>query len=213
MSENTEPYRIQLLRQRSLKAKSCEPQRPEPNHAETPFHRNKKARHRCRAHDTAARVRADFAKHVGDISGKYVIPGETQDLALMFVPSESVYMELHDSFDDVVQKAFRSHVVIVSPCLLMLAIHVIQQIQRDARMRGRQQIHVEVGHLVDDIALAASAASAKAFQSGQRRFAPVPSFPPKKWRNVLLASEKSNSTAMKRMIRSPSLPMCPPGWR
>ena len=36
----------------------------------------------------AARVRADFARHVGDISGKYVIPGETQDLALMFVPSE-----------------------------------------------------------------------------------------------------------------------------
>ena len=101
----------------------------------------------------AARVRADFAKHVGDISGKYVIPGETQDLALMFVPSESVYMELHDSFDDVVQKAFRSHVVIVSPCLLMLAIHVIQQIQRDARMReAADKIHVEVGHLVDDIA-------------------------------------------------------------
>jgi DNA recombination protein RmuC len=101
----------------------------------------------------AARVRADFARHVGDISGKYVIPGETQNMALMFVPSESVYMELHDGFDDVVQKAFRANVIIVSPCLLMLAIHVIQQIQRDARMReAADKIHVEVGHLMDDIA-------------------------------------------------------------
>jgi DNA recombination protein RmuC len=55
----------------------------------------------------ATRLRQDFAKHVGDIAEKYLIPGETQELALMFVPSESVYMELHDGFDDIVQKAFR----------------------------------------------------------------------------------------------------------
>ena len=58
----------------------------------------------------AARVRADIGKHVADIAQKYLIPGETQDLALMFVPSESVYAELHDGFDDVVQKAFRANV-------------------------------------------------------------------------------------------------------
>ena len=100
----------------------------------------------------AARLRQDFARHVGDISEKYLIPGETQDLALMFVPSESVYVELHDGFDDIVQKAFRANVVIVSPSLLMLAIHVIQQIQKDARMReAADKIHAEVGHLMDDI--------------------------------------------------------------
>ncbi len=66
---------------------------------------------------------------------KYLIPGETQEMAFMFVPSESVYAELHDGFDDVVQKAFRARVVIVSPSLLMLAIQVVQQIQKDARMR------------------------------------------------------------------------------
>jgi DNA recombination protein RmuC len=100
----------------------------------------------------AARLRQDFARHVGDIAQKYLIPGETQDLAFMFVPSESVYVELHDGFDDVVQKAFRSNVVIVSPSLLMLAIHVIQQIRRDARMReAADRIHVEVGHLLADI--------------------------------------------------------------
>src|SRR5712692_8395426 len=100
----------------------------------------------------AARLRQDMSRHIGDIADKYLIPGETQDLALMFVPSESVYAELHDGFDDIVQKAYRSKVVIVSPSLLMLAIHVVQQIQRDARMReAADKIHAEVGHLMDDI--------------------------------------------------------------
>jgi DNA recombination protein RmuC len=100
----------------------------------------------------AIRVRQDMARHVGDIATKYLIPGETQELALMFVPSESVYAELHDGFDDVVQKAFRAKVVIVSPSLLMIAIHVIQQIQKDARMReAAGQIQAEVGRLIDDV--------------------------------------------------------------
>jgi DNA recombination protein RmuC len=100
----------------------------------------------------ASRLRQDFGRHIADISAKYLIPGETQDLALMFVPSESVYVELNEGFNDVVQKAFRSNIVIVSPSLLMLAIHVIQQIQRDARMRdAANKIHAEVGHLMADI--------------------------------------------------------------
>jgi DNA recombination protein RmuC len=100
----------------------------------------------------AARVRQDISRHVSDIAQKYLIRGETQDLALMFVPSESVYLELHEGFDDVVQKAMRAQVVIVSPALLMLAISVIQQIQKDARMReAADQIHAEVGHLMDDL--------------------------------------------------------------
>jgi DNA recombination protein RmuC len=103
-------------------------------------------------HRAAARLRADINKHVVDIAQKYLIPGETQDLALMFVPSESVYAELYDGFDDVVQRAYRARVVIVSPSLLMLAINVIQQIQKDARMReAADKIHAEVGHLMDDI--------------------------------------------------------------
>jgi DNA recombination protein RmuC len=99
-----------------------------------------------------ARLRQDLSRHVNDIADKYLIPGETQDLALMFVPSESVYAELHDGFEDIMQKAFHSKVVIVSPSLLMLAIQVVQQIQRDARMReAADQIHAEVGHLMDDL--------------------------------------------------------------
>ena len=100
----------------------------------------------------AQRLRQDVLKHVNDIAERYLIPGETQDLALMFVPSESVYAELHDGFDDVIQKAYRAQVVLVSPSLLMLAIQVVQQIGRDARMReAAHQIRTEVGHLMGDL--------------------------------------------------------------
>jgi len=99
------------------------------------------------------RLRSDVLKHVSDIAEKYLIPGETQDTALMFVPSESVYAEIHDGFDDVIQKAYRARVVLVSPSLLMLAIQVMQQILKDARIRdAADQIRNEVMHLGDDLA-------------------------------------------------------------
>jgi DNA recombination protein RmuC len=98
------------------------------------------------------RLRNDVMKHVSDIAEKYLIAGETQDTALMFVPSESVYAEIHDGFDDVIQRAYRARVVLVSPSLLMLAIQVMQQIMRDARMRdAADQIRTEVLNLGDDL--------------------------------------------------------------
>jgi DNA recombination protein RmuC len=98
------------------------------------------------------RLRTDVLKHVNDIAEKYLIAGETQDSALMFVPSESVYAEIHDGFDDVIQKAYRARVVLVSPSLLMLAIQVMQQIMRDARIRdAADQIRNEVINLGDDL--------------------------------------------------------------
>jgi DNA recombination protein RmuC len=100
----------------------------------------------------AARLRQDVNKHVSDIAERYLIPGETQDLALMFVPSESVYAELYDGFDDLIQKAYRAQVVLVSPSLLMLAIQVMQQILKDSRMReAAHEIRTEVGYLMDDL--------------------------------------------------------------
>jgi DNA recombination protein RmuC len=102
----------------------------------------------------AQRLRADVSRHVTDIAEKYLVPGETQDLAFMFVPSESIYAELHDGFDDLVQKAYRARIVVVSPSILMLAIQVVQQIQKDARMReAADQIRDEVGRLVKDVGL------------------------------------------------------------
>jgi DNA recombination protein RmuC len=100
----------------------------------------------------AQRLRADVMKHVSDIAEKYLVAGETQDTALMFVPSESVYAEIHDGFDDIIQKAYRARVVLVSPSLLMLAIQVMQQILKDARMRdAADQIRTEVLNLGDDL--------------------------------------------------------------
>jgi DNA recombination protein RmuC len=120
-----------------------------PLEAVTAYREAKNADERRQA---AARVRADMAKHLGDIAQKYLIPGETQDIALMFVPSESVYADLHEGFDDVVQKAFRAKVVIVSPSLLMVAVHLIQQMQKEERMReAAGQIQAEVGRLIDDV--------------------------------------------------------------
>jgi DNA recombination protein RmuC len=96
-------------------------------------------------------VRADVGKHVKDIAERYLIAGETQETALMFVPSDSVYSDLVEHFDDVVQKAHRSRIVIVSPSLLMMAIQVMRSMLRDAAMR--EQAHLiqdEVAKLLDD---------------------------------------------------------------
>ena len=120
-----------------------------PLEAVTALHEAKSEDERKQA---AARLRADIGRHIADIAEKYLVPGETQDVALMFVPSESVFAELHDGFDDMVQRAYRARVMLVSPALLMLAIQVVQQIQKDARMReAADQIHAEVGHLMDDL--------------------------------------------------------------
>ena len=103
-----------------------------------------------------ARVRGDIGKHVKDIAERYLLPGETQDIALMFVPSESIYSDLVEHFDDVVQKAHRGRVVIVSPSLMMMAIQVTQAILRDQRMRDQAHaIHGEVGKLLNDVRLLA----------------------------------------------------------
>jgi DNA recombination protein RmuC len=102
----------------------------------------------CAAH----RLRQDIWKHICDIADKYLLSGETQEIALMFVPSESVYAELYDGFDDLVQKAYRARVVMVSPSLLMLAIQVMQQISKDARMhQAADLIRTEVGRLMGDV--------------------------------------------------------------
>ncbi len=102
----------------------------------------------------AARIRQDIGKHISDIADKYLVPGETQDIALMFIPSESVYADLHERFDDVVQRAQRARVMIVSPTLMVMAIQVIKQVRKDAEMReAADQIRSEVGYMMKDVRL------------------------------------------------------------
>ncbi|WP_245256538.1 DNA recombination protein RmuC [Bartonella tamiae] len=96
--------------------------------------------------------RHDLEVHVKDISHKYLIAGETQDTAFMFVPSESIFATIYEDFETIVQKANRARVIIVSPSLLMLSIQVVQAIMKDARMREQAHlIQSEVAKLMEDV--------------------------------------------------------------
>jgi DNA recombination protein RmuC len=97
--------------------------------------------------------RRDMEVHIRDIAEKYLVAGETQDTAFLFVPSESIFAEIHENFEAIVQRAHRARIVIVSPSLLMLSIQVVQAILKDARMR--EQAHLiqgEVIRLMEDVA-------------------------------------------------------------
>lgn len=97
------------------------------------------------------RLRADMIGHVQDVR-KYLVPDETQDVVLLFVPSEALYAELHERLDDVIQRAHRARVLIVSPSLLMLAIQLVQGLVRDAAMREQaHRIQKEVALLMEDV--------------------------------------------------------------
>ncbi|SFK00782.1 DNA recombination protein RmuC [Methylocapsa palsarum] len=101
----------------------------------------------------SARVRADVGKHIRDIGERYFLPDETQDIAILFVPSESLYADINEHFADVVQKAQRSRIILVSPSLLVMAVQVMQAIVRDARVREQTHIiQAEVRRLVEDVA-------------------------------------------------------------
>ncbi len=99
------------------------------------------------------RFRRDTQKHIQDIAERYHISGETHDTAFMFVPSESIFADIHERFEDIVQRAHRAQVVIVSPSLLMLSVQVVMSLLRDVQMR--EQAHViqhEVIRMMEDVA-------------------------------------------------------------
>lgn len=99
-----------------------------------------------------ARVRSDVSTHLKDIAEKYIVPGETQEMAIMFVPSESIYADLHESFEDIIQKAQRARVMITSPSLMMMAVQMLQVIVKDSRMREQAHlVQIEVGKILDDV--------------------------------------------------------------
>jgi DNA recombination protein RmuC len=101
--------------------------------------------------EAARRVRVDVARHVEAMAERYFLPGETQDTAILFVPSEAIYADLAEHFSDLVQKAHRCRIVISSPNMLMLAVQTMQAILKDVKMR--EQAHLiqrEVVHLMED---------------------------------------------------------------
>jgi DNA recombination protein RmuC len=97
-------------------------------------------------------LRTAVRKHIRDISDKYILEGETADGALMFLPSEAVYAELHANFSDVVQEGFTARVWIVSPTTCMATLNTMRAILKDARMREQTgAIRRELGLLYQDV--------------------------------------------------------------
>lgn len=102
--------------------------------------------------DAARRVRVDVTRHVEAMAERYFLPGETQDTAILFVPSEAIYADLAEHFSDLVQKAHRARIVICAPNMLMLAVQTMQAILKDVQMR--EQAHLiqrEVTRLMEDM--------------------------------------------------------------
>ena len=97
-------------------------------------------------------LRTSVRKLIKDISEKYILEGETADGALMFLPSEAVYAELHANFSDVVQEGFAARVWIVSPTTCMATLNTMRAILKDARMREQTgAIRRELGLLFQDV--------------------------------------------------------------
>jgi len=95
--------------------------------------------------------RNDVRKHVDDIADKYIIPGETSDGAVMFVPAEAVFAEIHAYHAEVVDHAMRRRVWIVSPTTLMAVLNTARAVMKD--VATREQVHIikdELGKLGKD---------------------------------------------------------------
>ncbi|MGP9789873.1 DNA recombination protein RmuC [Roseinatronobacter sp. NSM] len=110
-----------------------------------------------RAPDDAARMAARRAlaqalrAHIKAISERYILPGETADGALMFLPSEAIYAELHANLSDVVREGFVAKVWIVSPTTMMATLNTLRAVMKDTRLRAEARaVRREVQLLVED---------------------------------------------------------------
>ena len=89
----------------------------------------------------------DIKKHINDIAEKYIIPGETADGALMFIPAEAIFAEIHARHPDLVELSHKSRVWMVSPTTMMAILNTARAVIKDAATR--KQIHIIQEHLID----------------------------------------------------------------
>ncbi|WP_395005437.1 DNA recombination protein RmuC [Cypionkella sp.] len=109
--------------------------------------------------EAQAQLRAAVRVHIKAISEKYILDGETADGALMFLPSEAVYAELHANFPEVVRDGFTARVWIVSPTTCMATLNTMRAVLKDARMREQagairttlRQLHRDVELVVERV--------------------------------------------------------------
>lgn len=102
--------------------------------------------------EAARALRTSVRTHINAISERYILEGETADGALMFLPSEAVYAELHANFPALVREGFAARVWIVSPTTCMATLNTMRAILKDARMREQAgAIRREIGLLFTDV--------------------------------------------------------------
>ncbi|MBN9488088.1 MAG: DNA recombination protein RmuC [Alphaproteobacteria bacterium] len=91
-------------------------------------------------------------KHINDIRDKYIVSGETAESALLFLPSEAIYAELHANFASVVDESYKARVWIVSPTTMMATLNTVRAVLKDVRMREQAgEIQKMVGLMMDDV--------------------------------------------------------------
>lgn len=90
--------------------------------------------------------RQDIKKHIKDIANKYIIPGETSDGAVMFIPAEAVFAEIHGHYPELVEEAQRARVWLTSPTTMMAVLTTARAVLKDAATR--RQVHIIQEHLV-----------------------------------------------------------------
>ena len=102
--------------------------------------------------EAARALRTAVKTHIKAISEKYILEGETADGALMFLPSEAIYAELHANFPELVREGFERRVWIVSPTTCMATLNTMRAILKDARMREQAgAIRRELSLLYKDV--------------------------------------------------------------
>jgi len=116
------------------------------------FHQMRNAANEAESQAANRAFISAMTKHINDISEKYIIADETAESALLFLPSEAVYAELHSNFPQVLQKSYDARVWIVSPTTLMATLNTVRAVLKDSQMREQAGvIQKEVGVLLKDV--------------------------------------------------------------
>ena len=101
--------------------------------------------------DAEKSFKINVRNHIKDIAEKYIVPGETADGALMFLPSEAIYAELHANFTDLISESFSLKVWVVSPTTCMATLNTVRAILKDARLKEHaERIRIELEHIQKD---------------------------------------------------------------
>ena len=99
-----------------------------------------------------SKIKTDVSKHITAIADKYKIPGEVREPLFMFIPSEAIFADLYENFEEIFQKAYKQGIIIVSPNTLMLTVQTLQTLIRDAQMQKQVGIiKAEVGNILMDV--------------------------------------------------------------